>query len=45
MKIIQSYWSRGKTNILTDQSGWVAPEYNLMSWALSCLQLKNSIKM
>ena len=21
-------------------AGWIAPEYNLMSWALSCLQLK-----
>ncbi|RZL57794.1 MAG: hypothetical protein EOO93_17310 [Pedobacter sp.] len=30
--------------MLTNQPGWVAPEYNLMSWALSCLQLKKYYK-
>ncbi len=40
MRIIQSAWACNKPNLLTSNSGWLAPEYNLMSWALSCLQLK-----
>lgn len=40
MKIVQSFWTCGKENALTNSFGWLAPEYNLMSWALSCLQLK-----
>lgn len=40
MHIIQSYWSRGCTDLLTERGGWMAPEYNLMGWALSCLQLR-----
>ncbi|WP_316801954.1 DUF6734 family protein [Pedobacter nototheniae] len=39
MQIIQSYWACNKKDILTNQPGWVSPEYNLMSWALSCMQL------
>lgn len=40
MRIIQSSWACNNKNPLTNNAGWIAPEYNLMSWALSCLQLK-----
>lgn len=40
MRIIQSAWACNQSNLLTSNSGWLSPEYNLMSWALSCLQLK-----
>jgi hypothetical protein len=40
MRIIKSAWACSRPNLLTSNSGWLAPEYNLMSWALSCLQLK-----
>lgn len=40
MNIIQTlYVNKGK-NLYTDSFGWVNPAYHLMSWALSCLQLK-----
>jgi len=40
MRIIQSAWACNKPNLLTTSLGWLSPEYNLMSWTLSCLQLK-----
>jgi hypothetical protein len=40
MRIIQSSWSCNQTDLLISNSGWLAPEYNLMAWTLSCLQLK-----
>lgn len=40
MRIIQSAWACNKSNLLTSNSGWLSPEYNLMAWSLSCLQLK-----
>jgi hypothetical protein len=40
MRIIQSSWSCNQPDLLTSNSGWLAPEYNLMAWTLSCLQLK-----
>jgi hypothetical protein len=40
MRIIQSSWSCNQKSLLTSNSGWLAPEYNLMAWTLSCLQLK-----
>ena len=40
MRIVQSAWACNQPNLLTTNSGWLAPEYNLMGWALSCLQLK-----
>jgi hypothetical protein len=40
MRIIQSAWSCHQENLLTSNSGWLSPEYNLMSWTLSCLQLR-----
>ena len=39
MKIIQSCWSCNRPNLLEFNAGWLTPEYNLMSWALSCLQM------
>jgi hypothetical protein len=40
MRIIQSAWSCGQKHLLTSNFGWLAPEFNLMSWTLSCLQLR-----
>ncbi len=40
MNIIQTLWSRNSPNYLSENCGWLSSEYNLMSWALSCLQLK-----
>jgi Txe/YoeB family toxin of Txe-Axe toxin-antitoxin module len=40
MKIIQSFWSCNKQNLITNNFGWYASEYHIMSWALSCLQLR-----
>ena len=40
MKIIQTLYTDHHTNLFRDSLGWYAPEYHLMSWALSCLQLK-----
>jgi hypothetical protein len=37
-KIVQSYWSKAYQN--TPNSGWAFRESHYMSWALSCLQLK-----
>ena len=39
MKIIQTFWTAGQ-NPLKHGFGWAHPEYNLMSWALSCLSLR-----
>ena len=39
MKIIQTFWTAGQ-DPLKHGFGWTHPEYNLMSWALSCLSLK-----
>lgn len=39
MRIVQTFWSAGR-NPLEYSFGWLRPEYNLMSWALSCLSLR-----
>lgn len=39
MKIIQTFWTAGQDS-LKYGFGWTHPEYNLMSWALSCLSLR-----
>lgn len=39
MRIVQTFWSAGR-NPLEHGFGWLRPEYNLMSWALSCLCLR-----
>ena len=46
MKIIQSYWSLpSENNEQNDEhgrskGGWLHHKYNLMSWAFSCLKLR-----
>lgn len=40
MRIVQTLHSYKNANLLKDSFGWYAPEYHLMSWTLSCLQLK-----
>lgn len=39
MKFIQTLWN--ETTITNIKAGWYSPEYHLMSWALSCLQLRS----
>jgi hypothetical protein len=39
MRIVQTFWTAGK-DPLKHSFGWSHPEYNLMSWALSCLSLR-----
>ena len=39
MRIVQTFWTAGK-NPLEHPFGWLHPEFNLMSWALSCLSLR-----
>ncbi len=39
MKIVQTFWSGGR-NPLEHSYGWPHAEYNLMSWTLSCLSLR-----
>ena len=39
MRIVQTFWTAGR-NPLKHSFGWVHPEYNLMSWTLSCLCLR-----
>lgn len=41
MKIVQTFWSGG-ANPLEKAYGWPLPEYNMMSWVLSCLTLRKS---
>lgn len=40
MNFIQSLFIQPSQNPLTDSFGWYAPIYHLMSWALSCLSIK-----
>lgn len=40
MNIIQTLHMYNGASLLRDNGGWYAPEYHLMSWALSCLQIK-----
>ena len=39
MRIVQTFWTAGH-NPLEYSFGWLRPEYNLMSWTLSCLSLR-----
>ncbi|WP_348800063.1 DUF6734 family protein [Flavobacterium adhaerens] len=45
MKIIQSFWSGGRKDILEDSFGWVSPKYHLMGWALSVHLLSKHYKV
>jgi hypothetical protein len=40
MKIVQTSWTCNNIGILQYSGGWYSPEYHLMAWALSCLQLR-----
>lgn len=40
MRIVQTLYSGDKADFLAQTFGWFAPEYHVMGWALSCLQLK-----
>jgi len=40
MKIVQTAWSCNQKDLMEVKAGWLSAEYHLMSWALSCLQLK-----
>ena len=41
MKFIQTLHIDSDKNPFQDAFGWASPEYHLMGWALSCLQLRN----
>ena len=41
MKIVQTFW-HGNNSLLDNSFGWMNPQYHLMSWALSCLSLKDN---
>lgn len=41
MCIVQIFWT-ASCNPLEHSFGWIRPEYNLMSWALSCLCLRKN---
>lgn len=40
MEIVQTLYLSEEKDPYKDGCGWIKPEYNAMSWALSCLQLK-----
>jgi hypothetical protein len=44
MRLIQSFWSKNNPDFLTASFGWLAPEYHLMSWALSILKINEFYK-
>ena len=44
MNFIQTLYIHSNKDPFRDPFGWVSPEYHLMSWALSCLQLKQFYK-
>lgn len=39
MRIVQTFWA-AEGELLTNSYGWINPQYHLMSWALSCLSLR-----
>lgn len=41
MRVVQTFWS-GNNDPLLYSFGWLSPQYNLMSWTLSCLSLKEN---
>ena len=44
MNIIQTFHISQHKDPFKDSFGWTSPEYHLMGWALSCLQLKQYYK-
>ena len=43
MLIVQTFWSGGKS-LLINNFGWLTPQHHLMSWTLSCLNLRQNYK-
>lgn len=41
MRIVQTFWS-AEGDPLRNPYGWLEPQYHLMSWALSCLSLREN---
>ncbi len=41
MRIVQTFWSAGG-DLLKNSYSWLEPQYHLMSWALSCLSLREN---
>lgn len=41
MRIVQTFWTADKS-LLENGFGWSHPQYHLMSWALSCLSLREN---
>ena len=39
MRIVQTFWT-ARADLTRSTFGWLHPEYNLMSWALSYLSLR-----
>ena len=39
MRIVQTFWT-ANNSLLENGFGWFHPQYHLMSWALSCLSLR-----
>jgi len=40
MNFIQTLYITASKDPLKDPCGWISPEFHLMGWALSCLQLQ-----
>ena len=41
MRIVQTFWT-ANNSLLENGFGWSHPQYHLMSWALSCLSLREN---
>lgn len=41
MKMLQTLWTANKS-LVENSFGWIHPQYHLMSWALSCLSLREN---
>lgn len=41
MRIVQTLWS-AEGDLLKNSYGWIELQYNLISWALSCLSLRDN---
>ena len=41
MRVVQTFWSGGKDPLI-DSFGWLSPQHHFMSWALSCLTLRQN---
>ena len=41
MRVVQTFWNGGKDPLI-DSFGWSSPQHHFMSWALSCLTLRQN---